>query len=238
MADVDAQVLLRDVEHLRQRARRDRHAASAPLLLAGVVTVGGAPLADTTPLAWGWPGGWYWPVALPVAVLLLAWWYRRQRDHTGVGPRFGRLVAALAALAVALVVALPFAVFYLFVILAVTLLIAGAVRRSWRQASAGLAVLVLSPVSGFLMLPASIPLFVVGLGLLALGVWQRDGFLAGAAVACAVLAVLDRFLVLGNALDRLGVPEGAPVEVVTQAALGLLLIAAGVVAWRREAGAA
>lgn len=157
-----AQVLLRDVEQLRERVRRDRHSASVPLLLFGVLTAASAPVVDPrySGPAWWAPGLEYWAVAAPLGLLLMAWWYRRQRHRTGVGGPDGWPVAALAAGALALAfAAFPHALSLALWAVAAALVVAGAVRRSWRLAAGGVAAVVLAPVVqvALLVVPGGTP---------------------------------------------------------------------------------
>ena len=82
-----ARALLEDLDQVRRRARGDLHAASVPLLVLGLLALGGA-LADLSdPMR---ATMFYWTFAGPAGLLVTALWFRRlQRSHgagTGAGP--------------------------------------------------------------------------------------------------------------------------------------------------------
>ena len=97
------QAVLRDVEGVKRRARRDRRATSVPLLTFGWLTLLEAFLsAVADPYR-----SLYWLIAAPAGLAFVAWYYRRHEIDSGVGTRSSSYwhwaLAVLAAL-----VLLPF----------------------------------------------------------------------------------------------------------------------------------
>jgi hypothetical protein len=114
-------------------------------------------------------------------------------------------------------------------------------RGSWTVAGVSiLLALALLPVVWIAPLP------IVGAGLLVLAVLQRNRYLAAWAAVLGLLGGLERFFVLSNRLNDLAYwlgwfqePRGQELlldlaSLIVFVALGGLLLAAGLVAWRRE----
>jgi hypothetical protein len=70
---VDPRDALLEVESLRRRVRADRHALSLPLMVMGLVALGGAltELFDALRTSSG-PGFVYWALAVPIGFNVLA----------------------------------------------------------------------------------------------------------------------------------------------------------------------
>jgi uncharacterized RDD family membrane protein YckC len=84
-----AHALLEDLEQVRRRARGDLHAASVPLLVLGLLAVGGA-LADLSdPMM---VTMFYWRFAGPAGLLVTALWFHRLQRRNGAGTGAGPLV--------------------------------------------------------------------------------------------------------------------------------------------------
>ncbi|MGY6501778.1 MAG: hypothetical protein ACXIVQ_12925 [Acidimicrobiales bacterium] len=81
----------------------------------------------------------------------------------------------------------------------------------------------------FALLGAAMAL--VGVGLLALAIAQRDPVLGVCAGLYTAVAVLEPFSVLSNRLDAIGLDAGSRIPV---AAVAVVLVAAGLVSLRRE----
>ncbi len=232
MGDMDARAVLDDVQRLGSRVRADQHLTSAALLMGGLVTLVGVPFTDDFPSGMAMA---YWGVALPVGFLALAAWLQLQRRRTGVGAQAAVWMTAGIGLAMAPLLLFPASTFYILPVVAVALVTAGIVRRQSTLTVWGVVALLLTPFWIFLTFPfLTAPLSGVGIGLLVLALWRRDGWLAAIAAVFTGLAVLDGFFVLSNALHHLGMPDAIAALLPPQAMLGLLLVAAGLLAWRRE----
>ncbi len=178
--------LLEEVEGVRRRARGDRRATSAPLLVFGAITLVDALLQMASD-----PFPNYGLVFLgPVGFALVALYYQRSEVRTGVGrPALTYVVAAV-----------------------VTLLL----------------------VPLFVLLGAPV---LVGLGLLAIAVGQRNRYLGLWAVVCGVVGGLEAFSVLSNRLyDVWGYFSWS--SSVVFGVLGLALVVAGLHARRKESAPA
>lgn len=205
-----AQGILTETEELRRRARGDRRASSVPLIvIAGVVLVS-APF--TYGSAFAEPLGSM--LINPLAFLAIALRYRARRARTGIGS--GRGAYEWAALFVALLPVL-------------NLLLA-----------------VLEPGSQ----PALWPMGAIALALLVLALLQRNGYLAVCAALFGAATWMEDEYLLGGWFNEIAekvtpIPP-APfydgtvdwVPVLVRALLGLSLLAAGLVALRRERAAA
>lgn len=90
VAPTQAQELLADLSRLRRRALTDLHPTSVPLLILGVLALGGglAVGIDTASDSFGFlsSGLLYWMFAGPLGLAVTAWWYRRLRLRHGVQP--------------------------------------------------------------------------------------------------------------------------------------------------------
>jgi hypothetical protein len=241
MRDDSGQTLLGDVEKLRTRVRRDHRSASVPLLVFGALTLIGVVSASAGPRA---PvndpsHGWVWAASALVGFLVVAWWLRRRRTATGVGRRSAEVVCLVLAVTVALFAAYPPLGFWAAYAGGfgggIGLVVVGLTRRNLVVGLWGLLVLVLTPVLGPVPLFASShPALLVGAGLIVLGVSQRSRLLVACAVAYAVLGGLNALGVFLNVPYHLGLPDTIPAAAIAAALPGLLLLSAGLFAWRRE----
>ncbi|WP_447004186.1 hypothetical protein ACRAKI_31810 [Saccharothrix isguenensis] len=111
--------LLGDLDALRRRARKDRHAYPFPLLFFGIASFLAIPLYQPwgpEALDWGYTARWdplpslgtghamrypmalglYWLTVLVVGALVTAWWYRRRGRRVGIETSTGGYLAAVA----------------------------------------------------------------------------------------------------------------------------------------------
>jgi len=75
-----AKMLLGDLDHLRRQTRGALHLASVPMLILGLIALGGA-AAGLERL--GLANYLYWILAGPVGLAGTAWWFTRQRRRDG-----------------------------------------------------------------------------------------------------------------------------------------------------------
>lgn len=80
----EAKVLLGDLDELRRRTRGAMHLASVPMLVLGLIALGGAVISweVVDPFA---TGMYYWTPAAPLGLAITAWWFGRQERRRGSG---------------------------------------------------------------------------------------------------------------------------------------------------------
>ncbi|MFK0263600.1 hypothetical protein ACIQU1_19995 [Streptomyces angustmyceticus] len=208
MEAVSMQGVLAQTEQLQRRARADRRASSVPLFIIGATVLLSAPFTYGSAPA----EQLYSLLVNPLAFVAIAFWYRKRRARTGIGS--GRGGYEKSAIFIAL---LP------LVNLALSLITPNG-QSEW----------------------GIWPMGAVALGLLALALLQRNGYLAACAAVFGVATWMEAEYILGRWLNELAekVTPTPPapfydgtidwVPVLVRALLGLSILAAGLVALRRE----
>lgn len=198
------------------RPRPGSHPASLPNASAPCVVVHGVVY---TPCSGGGHASWsaffpaglgtaspraialYWLIALPLAYLLIAWWYRRRAQRLGASTAPIAYVATAIALVAFMVVTS-----------------AGALSALGLGRGTGLFTF------GDLGVRGLVPLLTVSLGLFVLAYCERSRALAGFAVSFLALSLLVDLYDLENVVARLGLVVGPEIGVFVA---GVYLFAAG-----------
>ena len=191
--------VLRDVQRLRRRVRRDQRATSVPLLVFGLLTLGSTVVTQPTPAPGLTPATIYWLLAIPLGFSLVALIHHRRRKILGVGTP----------------------------------------TRAWAMAALVLGALLLT-LPGLVLFRLSFP--VVGIGIVAMGMYQRNAPMAVAGGVFGIVGALETFYVLSNGVADLAGALDRPAtswlvqqrDVVAVAALGAATTTIGLVARWRE----
>jgi len=195
-----AGVLLGDLDQLRLHARADVRTASVPIIVLGLLALGGmaANLMTNRVDEYHMLGHYFWALAAPVGLAVTAWWFRRQQRVLGAGTRVGPMVM-------------------------VTILVVCAALVTVKYSLGGL---------------------ITGAGFLAVAVGQRSRLLAAAAIVFGLVtgvqpaqAALSGLLEYGLQGAYSGFFFGSfenPYELFAPGVLGVILVGAGLVVFRRE----